>query len=68
MFDNYDLCSKHCVLLYFGSLVAIHGDMGTHIGITTYAIKLYNEFRNTGHHNNFLIDSFIYTIRYVRVY
>ena len=61
MFDNY--VPSTVFLLYFGSLVAIYGDMGTHIGITTYALKLYNKLRNTGHHKNFLIDSFIYMLK-----
>ena len=35
-------------------------NMGAHIGITDYAFQLPNEFRNTGRHKDFLIDSFIY--------
>jgi hypothetical protein len=34
MFDNY--VPSTVFLLYFGVLVAVHGDMGTHIGITTF--------------------------------
>ena len=58
VFDNY--VPNTVFLLYFGSLVAIHGDMGAHIGITDFAFQLPNEFRNTGRHKDFLIDSFIY--------
>ena len=58
MFENY--VPNTAFLLYFGSLVAIHGDIGAHIGITTYVFKITNKFRNTGRHKNFLIDSFIY--------
>jgi hypothetical protein len=36
--------------------------MGTHIEITTYALKLHDEFKNTERHKNFLIDSFIYIL------
>jgi len=58
MFDNY--VPNTVFLLYFGSLVAILADMCAHIGITDYAFQLPNEFRNTGRHKDFLIDSFIY--------
>ena len=61
MFDKY--VPNTVFLLCFGSLVAVHGDMGTHIGITTYALKLNYEFRNTGRHKNFLVGSFIYILK-----